>query len=352
MGDNDFNTPTERRLADIWADVLRLDKVKRDQDFFEAGGDSLLATKVVLRVCRDWDIKFTVRVLNDAPVLADLAERIDQRVAKSEQPSAGSSSRPAQAGRAGACLWEMRPGKAGAGRETLLLLPHAGGSAQNYASWAEWFPKDMRILAAQYPARASRADEPAAADLHRIVDEILDAIDDLDGPLYVFGHSMGSYVGFELCWRRQSAGRPPAVFLASGAVAPHRHRSELGTGEGITDEWLLELLDMYSGASSDLMNYPEVMSQALRTLRTDVLLTDGYAYGDRTRRLDIPIVAFGGEQDSLVPAAEVERWRELGTAECATHLMPGGHFYYIDDMATFTATVSKYLVNVHDGQNE
>lgn len=85
MEDSDFNTPTEQRLAAIWTEVLRLDKVKRDQDFFEVGGDSLLATKVVLRVCRDWNIKFTVRVLNEAPVLAELAGRIDQLVAKSGQ---------------------------------------------------------------------------------------------------------------------------------------------------------------------------------------------------------------------------------------------------------------------------
>ena len=92
MEDNDFNTPTERRLAEIWADVLRLEGVKRDQDFFDIGGDSLLATKVVLRVGREWGIKCTVRVLNDAPVLAELAERIDQLVEKAAGPPAPSPS--------------------------------------------------------------------------------------------------------------------------------------------------------------------------------------------------------------------------------------------------------------------
>lgn len=75
--DGDFETHTERQLAMIWADVLKLDKVGRDQDFFSLGGDSLLATKVVLEARRTWNIKFTVRVLVDTPVLADLAGRID-----------------------------------------------------------------------------------------------------------------------------------------------------------------------------------------------------------------------------------------------------------------------------------
>ncbi|MER5212548.1 phosphopantetheine-binding protein [Streptomyces sp. NPDC002838] len=76
--EGDFETQTERRLAMIWADVLKLDKVGRDQDFFGLGGDSLLATKVVLEARRVWNIDFTVRVLIDTPVLADLAERIDR----------------------------------------------------------------------------------------------------------------------------------------------------------------------------------------------------------------------------------------------------------------------------------
>jgi len=75
--EGDFETETERQLAIIWADVLKIDKVGREQDFFGLGGDSLLATKVVLQARRHWKIDFTVRVLLDRPVLADLAARID-----------------------------------------------------------------------------------------------------------------------------------------------------------------------------------------------------------------------------------------------------------------------------------
>ncbi|WP_369226902.1 phosphopantetheine-binding protein [Streptomyces sp. R39] len=84
----DFETQTERRLAMIWADVLKLDKVGRDQDFFGLGGDSLLATKVVLEARRVWNIGFTVRVLIDTPVLAELAARIDTWADRDAGPSA------------------------------------------------------------------------------------------------------------------------------------------------------------------------------------------------------------------------------------------------------------------------
>jgi medium-chain acyl-[acyl-carrier-protein] hydrolase len=81
----DYGTPTERQLAMIWADVLKLDKVRRDQDFFDLGGDSLLATKVVLETRRTWNIDFTLRALIDTPVLADLAGEIDLRANQGQE---------------------------------------------------------------------------------------------------------------------------------------------------------------------------------------------------------------------------------------------------------------------------
>ncbi|WP_164836507.1 phosphopantetheine-binding protein [Actinacidiphila soli] len=83
-------TPTEQRLAEIWSEVLGLDAIGRDQDFFQIGGDSLLATKVVLQARRTWKVKFTVRLLLGSPVLKDFAERIEALIAEAaETPKAG-----------------------------------------------------------------------------------------------------------------------------------------------------------------------------------------------------------------------------------------------------------------------
>ena len=78
--DTDLKTPTEQELARIWSGVLGIERIDRHDDFFAIGGDSLLATKVVLLARRTWKVTFTVRVLLDAPVLKDLAERIDDLV--------------------------------------------------------------------------------------------------------------------------------------------------------------------------------------------------------------------------------------------------------------------------------
>ena len=43
-------TETERRLAAIWSEVLRIDSVSREDDFLALGGDSVLASQVVVRI--------------------------------------------------------------------------------------------------------------------------------------------------------------------------------------------------------------------------------------------------------------------------------------------------------------
>jgi hypothetical protein len=73
----DLVTDTELALARMWVEVLGVDAVGRGDNFFDLGGDSMLATRLVLSARRTWNVEFSVRVLVDSPVLKDLAGRID-----------------------------------------------------------------------------------------------------------------------------------------------------------------------------------------------------------------------------------------------------------------------------------
>jgi amino acid adenylation domain-containing protein len=63
---------TERRLAQIWADVLELERVGRNDNFFELGGHSLLVIIVIERMRRE-GMYADVRALFTAPTLTEFA---------------------------------------------------------------------------------------------------------------------------------------------------------------------------------------------------------------------------------------------------------------------------------------
>ncbi|MGY0500928.1 amino acid adenylation domain-containing protein [Nocardia sp. FBN12] len=85
-------TPIEQSVAEVFAEVLGTERVSVDQSFFELGGNSLSATKVVARVNSSLGSTIALRDLFDAPSVAQLSSRV--------VPAAeGSPGRPALAPR-------------------------------------------------------------------------------------------------------------------------------------------------------------------------------------------------------------------------------------------------------------
>ena len=69
-------TPVEEILANIWAEVLKLDTVGIHDNFFHLGGHSLLATRVISRTNLTLQTNLPLRALFTTPTVAGLAEQI------------------------------------------------------------------------------------------------------------------------------------------------------------------------------------------------------------------------------------------------------------------------------------
>jgi non-ribosomal peptide synthetase component F/acyl carrier protein len=75
----------ERRLADIWAEVLKLPRVGIHDDFFQIGADSLVATRVVARVYAEFGVEIPLRVFFQVdPTVEGLAGAIEARLSDAQ----------------------------------------------------------------------------------------------------------------------------------------------------------------------------------------------------------------------------------------------------------------------------
>nr|WP_245008737.1 non-ribosomal peptide synthetase [Mycolicibacterium farcinogenes] len=69
-------TAVEEILVGVYAQVLGLPRVGIDDSFFELGGDSLSAMRLIAAINTSLDVELAVRTLFDAPTVAELAPRI------------------------------------------------------------------------------------------------------------------------------------------------------------------------------------------------------------------------------------------------------------------------------------
>ena len=65
-------------LCAIWAETIGLDRVLVDDDFFELGGNSLVAVQLIARISREAGVRLPMRTLFDTPTVGGLAARIEQ----------------------------------------------------------------------------------------------------------------------------------------------------------------------------------------------------------------------------------------------------------------------------------
>lgn len=71
-------SPAEVLVAEIWADVLGIEDVGVDDNFFQVGGDSISAIRVVARALQA-GLRFEVRDVMESPTVAELAALTDER---------------------------------------------------------------------------------------------------------------------------------------------------------------------------------------------------------------------------------------------------------------------------------
>ncbi len=242
--------------------------------------------------------------------------------------------------------WFMRHPARGETRARLACLPHAGGTATLFHSWAGAFGPDVELLAARYPGRQDRLAEDCLDRMEPLADAVAEAlVPFLDVPLMLFGHSMGASLAYEVALRleRRHPGRVAALWV-SARHAPHLvppRDVHLRDDEGIVAE-----VKRLGGDDGAVLDDPLLRDLFLPALRADFAVAGTYR-ASAPIPVSCPVVAYVGDRDPAVSESDMRRWAEVSSGGFDMLVLPGGHFYPPDGWKDLISHMGRRIEMLH-----
>lgn len=200
---------TEEIVAGIFAELLELDAVGRDDDFFDLGGDSLSAIELMTAIEQALGLAVDSSAIVEDPTVAGLAGWITQR------------RRPGSA-RLGPMRARLRP-RVGRddGRRIATLRSEGAGLPLYVVPGGGNNVFQMQPLAAALHDRAVHELVPKGLDartwpnysVESMARRHVESMESVRGPFVLAGYSFGGLVAWEMARELTAAGRPPACLV-------------------------------------------------------------------------------------------------------------------------------------------
>jgi len=197
--------PSEQLLARIWAKILKVKRVGRHDDFFELGGQSLLAVRLISEIEKLTNLRLPLATLLQAPTIAELAELLHR---ENWAPSWSS-------------LVPIRP----AGSRPPLFLMHAhGGNVLEYYPLANLQEPDQPVYALQ--ARGLDGKIAKDSSVEKMAAAYITEMRSLqpEGPYLLGGFCFGGFLALEAAKQLTAAGQEVAVVVLIQTMHPEAMR--------------------------------------------------------------------------------------------------------------------------------
>ena len=225
----------------------------------------------------------------------------------------------------------------------LIMFPYAGGGASVFRKWGKLF-SNIRLYAVQYPGRENRMSEEQIKDFDILINEVfknlIKIIDD-DRPYYLFGHSLGTKLVYELTLRimNDSMKKPSGIIVSGGKAPCFKEENPI---YHLDDIDFIKGINRYSGTPEEIIQNIEIMKIFLPMLRADFMIDETYQRKE-IEKIDIPILGLMGTDDEEFKIEELKKWEEYTTKDFKYRYIEGGHMFINTNTELVAKEISSFI---------
>ncbi|OJT18526.1 hypothetical protein BO221_41470 [Archangium sp. Cb G35] len=200
-----FRSTLEMRLQRLWCEVLHRAEVGAGDDFFQLGGDSLLAMRLLGRMEEEFGMPVPLATLFQSPVLKDAADALGELLAEGGSPSS---------------VVRLHGPDVPADAPALFLFHPGDGELHYYRQLTPLLEPHLRCFGIQAPETLSpRTFATFAERIEAYVADIR-AVQP-HGPYRLLGHSFGGYPAYGVAAALEAAGETVELLAMIDTITDH-----------------------------------------------------------------------------------------------------------------------------------
>lgn len=209
---------SEELLARVWSELLGVRQVGVLDDFFELGGNSLLAVRLFAAIKRQYGVSLPLSTLFEAPSIRPLAQLLDANVEQTASHAQEASQNVASGTQQG--YSSLVPMQVHGERPPFYCAAGMGGNPLNLRALAQYVGTDQPFYGLQ-PQGLDGA-SPLHATIPEMARYYLAQIRKAQptGPYYLGGYSGGGVVAFEMAKQLREAGQQVGALVFLDSLAP------------------------------------------------------------------------------------------------------------------------------------
>lgn len=210
----------EREIQELWQDLLGIDGLGIDDDFFALGGHSLIAVRLFSRLRSEYGKSYAISLLFEAPTVRALAQRLSadlrpeaELLSGTEGESSSTSSEDFQ---------PLVPIQPEGSKHPLFIAAGKGGNAMNLRHLALRLEPDQPFYGIQHRGFDGQHEPHKAVE--EMAQEVIAAIQKVQphGPYHLGGFSAGGLLAFEMAQQLIAAGESIGLLTFFDTPAPNR----------------------------------------------------------------------------------------------------------------------------------